>query len=548
MKNLTLKYMLIPVLLLLACSDEKLSVTPTDQLTDEIVWTTPANAGLFLNDIYNSLNPGPQSTVFTNVPSEISNDPLDNFSDNSIAGSLAGIPSYTNFASGSYSPSTPIFNGHWGSMYKAIRKCNVFIEKVTASTFDDATKKSYIAQARFLRAYFYKQLMDLYGGVPIITKSLNQTTDGDAIFQPRNSYAECVAFIQAECTAAVVDLPLTVTAANAGRATKGAALALKGEQELYAAKWADAAATNLQIMNLGAGYDLFSDYAGLFYVANENNKEVIFDIQYAANVKPEVKEGYWNPVKTTDGTSFGSVNPTQDLVDDYEFLDGKTEAEGSAMFDPSNPYINRDKRFAASIIYDGATWKGGIIYTRLGIANNVNQLDESGAGGKTRTGYWIRKILDPTIVPRVSAGQNSIIWRYAEVLLNYAEAKNEVSGPDLTVYTAINKLRTRGGLPDLPANLTQAQMRDRIRRERRIELAFEGKRLFDLQRWKIADAVFSQPLRAMKITTSGSNLVYTKINAGGGKINFNPAKNYLFPIPATVIAQNPKIVQNPGYE
>jgi hypothetical protein len=389
--------------------------------------------------------------------------------------------------------------------------------------------------------------MNLYGGVPLITQSLNQSEDGDAIFQPRNSYAECVAFIQAECTAAVVDLPLTVTAANAGRATKGAALAMKGETELYASKWADAAATNLQIMNLNAGYDLFADYAGLFYVANENNKEVIFDIQYAANVKPEVKEGYWNPVKTADGTSFGAINPTQDLVDSYEFLDGKTEAEGSTMFNASNPYANRDKRFAASIIYDGAIWKGGAIFTRLGVPNNTNELDESGAGGKTRTGYWLRKILDPSIVPRVSAGQNSIIWRYAEVLLNYAEAKNEVSGPDQTIYDAINKLRARGGLPNLPTNLSQAQMRDRIRRERRVELAFEGKRLFDLQRWKIAETVFAQPLRAMKITLVNGNPVYTKINAGGGKITFNPAKNYLFPIPATVIAQNPKITQNPGY-
>ncbi|EOR94214.1 putative outer membrane protein [Arcticibacter svalbardensis MN12-7] len=530
-----------------ACNDEILDIQPTDQLTDATVWSNAANAGLFLNDIYNSLNPGPQSTVFTNLPSEISNDPLDNFSDNSIGGSLAGIPSYVNFASGSYGPSTPIFPGHWDSMYKAIRKCNVFIENVSPADYDANVKKSYIAQARFLRAYFYKQLMNLYGGVPIITKSLNQSEDGESIFQARNSYEECVAFLQTECEEAATDLPLKVTAAEAGRVTKGAALALKGEAELYASKWEDAAATNLKIINLGAGYDLFADYAGLFYVANENNKEVIFDIQYAANVKPEVKEGYWNPVKTTDGTSFGSVNPTQDMVDTYEFLDGKTEAEGSALFDPSNPYANRDKRFAASIIYDGATWKGGVINTRLGIANNRNQLDESGSGGGTRTGYWLGKIIDPSIVPRVSAGQNSIIWRYADVLLNYAEAKNENTGPDQSIYDAINKLRTRGGLPNLTTGLTQDQMREKIRRERRVELFFEGKRLFDLWRWRIAEDVFSKPLSAMKITVVAGKLVYQKQPAGGAKVTFDKSKNYLMPIPAAVIAQNPKITQNPGY-
>lgn len=546
MKNLHLLYIVVCSLLFTAC-DESLDIEPTDQLTDASVWKTPTNAGLFLNDIYNSLNPGPQSTVFTNVPSEISNDPLDNFSDNSISGPIAGIPSYVNFAQGSYGPSTPIFTPHWKNMYTNIRKCNVFIANVTASNFDDATKKGMLAQARFLRAYYYKSLMDIYGGVPIITIPLNREEQGEAIFNPRNTYEECVAFIQKECEEAAVDLPLTVPAKDAGRATKGAAWALKGEQELYAGKWADAAATNLKIMTSGAGYDLFGDYGQLFLLANENNKEVIFDIQYAANVKGEIKEKYWNPVKVSDGGGWGAVNPTQDLVDEYEFLDGKTEAEGSTLFDPENPYKNRDKRFEATIIYDGATWKNGIIYTRLGVPNNSNELDASGAGGKGRTGYFLKKMVDPSIVPGNSAGANSIIWRYAEVLLNYAEAQNEAVGPDNSVYEAMKKVRLRAGLPELPANLDQAAMRIRIRRERRIEMAFEGKRLFDLWRWRTAEQIFSKPLRAMKITVVGGKPVYEKVNAGGGKITFDPAKNYLMPIPQTVRAQNPKIDQNPQY-
>lgn len=539
-------YIAAATFLFTAC-DSKLDIAPTDQLTDVTVWQTPANANLFLNDIYNSLNPGPQSTVFTNVPSEISNDPLDNFSDNSISGPLAGIPSYVNFAPGAYGPSTPVFTPHWKNMYANIRKCNVFIENVGKSDFDDNTKKGMLAQARFLRAYYYKSLMDLYGGVPLITIPLNRTEQGDDIFYARNTYEECVAFIQKECEEAAADLPLKIAAKDAGRASKGAAWALEGEQLLYAGKWKDAAAVNRKIMNAGAGYDLYPDYGQLFLPANENNQEVIFDIQYAANVKGEIKEKYWNPVKVSDGGGWGAVNPTQDLVDDYEFLDGKTEAEGSAKFDPQHPYENRDKRFAASIIYDGAAWKSGIIYTRLGVANNPNELDEAGAGGKGRTGYFLKKMVDPAIVPGVSSGANSIIWRYAEVLLNYAEAQNEDAGPDATVYDAMNKVRARAGLPALPANLTQAQMRARIRRERRVELAFEGKRLFDLWRWKIAGEVFSKPLRAMKITGTGNQLTYQKINAGGGKITFDVSKNYLMPIPQTVIAQNPKIAQNPNY-
>ena len=531
--------------LVASCNDAALDIVPKDQLTDATIWQSAENAGLFLNDIYYELNPGPVSSVWTALPSEISNDPLDNFSDNSVSGNLAGIPSYEAFTQGAYSPSIPIFNDHWSNMYANIRKCNILIEKVGSSDFADEAKESLIAQARFLRAYFYKWLIDLYGGVPIITKPLDRNVDGDGIFAARNTYEECVSFVQQECEEAAVDLPLTATGSNVGRATKGAAWALKSELELYAGKWEDAAATSLKIMESGAGYDLFPDYGTLFYEENENNEEVIFDVQYAAEVKGVITERYWNPTVVSDGGGWQAVNPTQDLVDDYEFLDGKTEAEGSTLFDPQNPYANRGKRFYASIIYDGSEWKDDIIYTRLGIPNNRN---EFGGVGATRTGYYLRKKVNPAIVPGTSSGQNSIVWRYAEVLLNYAEAKNEVlSTPDQSVYAAINKIRKRAGLPDLPAGLTKEQMRERIRRERRVELAFEGKRLFDLWRWRIADQVFSESLTAMKITGTEGNLTYEKVAIDGGKVVFDPGKNYLMPIPEKVRARNDKIDQNPNY-
>lgn len=538
-------YTLALLFSLASCNDAALDIVPKDQLTDATLWQDAKNAGLFLNDIYDALNPGPVSSVWTALPSEISNDPLDNFSDNSVSGNLAGIPSYEAFTQGAYSPSIPIFNNHWSNMYANIRKCNILIDKVGTSDFAEEDKQSLIAQARFLRAYYYKWLIDLYGGVPIITKPLDRSVDGDGIFMARNTYEECVAFIQQECDAAAADLPLTVTGADVGRATKGAAWALKSELELYAGKWEDAAATSRKIMESGAGYGLFPDYGTLFYEENENNEEVIFDVQYAAEVKGVITERYWNPTVVSDGGGWQAVNPTQDLVDDYEFLDGRTEAEGSALFDPAHPYENRDKRFYASIIYDGAEWKDGVIYTRLGIPNNRNEL---GAVGATRTGYYLRKKVNPAIVPGTSSGQNSIVWRYAEVLLNYAEAQNEaLAAPDQSVYDAVNQIRERAGLPDLPEGLSKAQMRERIRRERRIELAFEGKRLFDLWRWRVADQAFSKPLRAMKITGTDGDLLYEKVNVDGGKVVFDPSKNYLMPIPETVRARNEKIDQNPNY-
>ncbi len=549
MKNI---FFILTILFIAGCSEKDLDVQPTDKLTDELVWATPENANLFLNDIYNNLNPGPWSSVYTLLPTEVSNDPLDNFSDNSVSGPLAGIPSYEKFVNGSYGPAVPIFDNHWANMYRNIRKANVCIEKVSASTFPDATKKSIIAQARFLRIYFYKSLIDLYGGVPIITNVLNRNIDPEISF-PRNTYEECIGFIQKEVTEILPDLPLKVTGKDLGRVTRGAALALKGELELYAGKFAEAAATNLSIMNSGAGYGLFPDYGTLFHAANENNSEVIFDVQYAPIVKGTSKDSYWGPVQVSDGTGYAAVNPTQNLVDDYEFTDGKTASEGSALYNPASPYTDREKRFYASIIYDGSTYRNGVIYTRLGVPNNRNEFDASGAGGKQRTGYLVKKSLDPTVIPGPAnlntrtGGTNIIIWRYAEVLLNYAEAKNEVSGPDASIFTAINLIRKRAGLPDLPPTLGKEELRQRIRRERRVELAFEGKRLFDLWRWRIAEQVFNSPLKAMKITVVNGTPVYERVNVGGGKINFVPSKNYLMPIPQSVIDKNPNIVQNPGY-
>ncbi len=529
-----------------SCSEKDLDIIPSDKLSDATVWTDAGTANLFLNDIYNRLNAGPYPAVSRENPSEISSDPLDNYTDNSTYGPEAGYPSAQKFNSGSYGPSDQIFTKQWEYMYANIRKCNLFIEKVTPAPFPESIKKNMIAQARFLRAYFYKQLVDLYGGVPLITKVLKNNA-GEEIFYERNSYEESVAFIRTECEEAAADLPIRVTGSDLGRATKGAALALKGEEELYAGKWAEAAATHLQIMELDV-YRLFDDYVGLFYASNENNEEVLFDIQFAPTVKPKNINQYWGVVEVAKGAGWGSCDPTQNLVDQYEFKDGKTAEEGSVFYNPSRPYDNRDNRFYASIIYDGCIWRGKTIYTRLGIPNNANEINITGKSGNAgRTGYFVRKLQDSTIgsTPGTLDGTNYIVYRYAEVLLNYAEAQNEATGPDLTVYDAVNAVRQRAGQPDLPTGLDKDQMRDRIRRERRIEFAFEGKYFYDLMRWKTAHEVFSKPIFGMKITTDGGNLVYEKIKVR--EISFDPTKHYLQPLPQSAIDHNPKLDQNPNY-
>lgn len=534
-----------------ACNKQLLDITPTDRLSDATVWSDSGTAKLFLNDIYNQLNPGPWSSIYENLPTEISSDPLDNFTDNSLNGNL-GTPSYTVFENGSYNPSTGMFNNQWKNMYANIRKCNLCLGKIAASSLDPNFKKNITAQTRFLRAYYYKQLIDLYGGVPLITKPLSNENEADTLFYPRSSYADCVTFIQTECAAAAQDLPKAVPTADLGHATWGAAMAMKGEEALYAGKWQEAAADNLSIMQSGL-YKLFPDCETLFYQANEDNPEVIFDIQYAPIVKGTAKDSYWGVVKLSDGTGYGGANPSQSLVDDYEFTDGKTMAQGSALYDAAHPYLNREKRFYASIIYDGAKWRKDTVYTRLGIPNNINQLNISASGNASeRTGYYCKKTLDPSTVPgsanisQHTSGANQIVWRYAEILLNYAEAQNELSGPDQTVYDAVNNVRERAGQPDLPAGLNQSDMRDRIRHERRIELAFEAKRFYDIMRWKIAEEVFKDPVVAMQITKNADGtLNYVRVNAQ--KVVFDPTKNYLQPIPQAAMDQNVNLTQNPNY-
>lgn len=537
-------YLTVTALLCIgACSDNALEIMPTDRLSDAIVWESPTTAGFVLNDVYDALNAGPLVGTWLHLPSQISNDPLDNFTDNSVSGPVAGIPSRQLFDNNSYGPSNPIFDRTWSTMYANIRKCNLFIEKVGQATFDENQKRVLLAQAIFLRAHFYKTLIDLYGGVPIIVDVLDNTTQGDEIFRPRNTYAECIAFLVEQADLAAADLPKSWSSADMGRATWGAAMTLKGAAQLYAAQWAEAAETNRAIIESEV-YRLFPDFDGIFLPENENNEEIIFDVQYAPVIRHIRSHQFWGVLWAEKGSGWSAMSPSQNLVDQFEFKDGKTESEGSSMFDPKKPYDNRDERFYATILHDGTPWQGRTYYTRLGIPNNYNEFTPTVSGNGNPTGYGLRKLLDPTLMPLNNNlnGSNAVIYRYAEVLLNYAEAQNEASGPDQTVYDAINALRDRGGLPGLPEGLSQVEMRNRIRRERRVELAFEGKYFYDLLRWRTAEAVFSQPVRGMKITGSGDNLAYEKVNVRG--INFNASKNYLMPIPQYAIDQNPKLEQN----
>jgi len=532
--------------------DDSLDVIPRDRLSDATVWTDQNTADVFLNDIYGKL---PDGNNWYDSP--------ENWSDNSVCG-YNWTESRNVIQQASYTPSTVIFSGNYGRipydwklLYGYIRKCNLFIENVTASEFDESYKKLRIAEVRFLRSYFYHILWMTYGGVPLVKQVLNSSEQGDAIFIERSTSDETLAFITEECAASAQDLPKVP--AQRGRISQGAALTLKGWCELFGGKFSASAATNKKIIDElgGSTYSLFPDYGPLFMPENNTNREGILFRQYLPRVWGGRADSYYGPTFTKGGaeTSWGGVGPTQEMVDAYFMANGKAINEPGSGYDPQNPYANREKRFYQSIVYDATWWYNDTIYTRQGIGSK-NQIDLADRDDATNTGYYLRKRLNDKITlgadnwnnPGTSA-QNYYYFRYAEVLLNYAEAQNEAAGPDATVYAAIDDIRKRANLPGLTAGLSQAEMRDAIRHERRVELAFEDKRYWDLIRWKTAHIVLNQPVHGIAITGTPGAFVYTPVLIPGGTKKFFESKNYLFPIPQYAIDQNPKLQghQNPGY-
>ncbi|MDQ6477059.1 RagB/SusD family nutrient uptake outer membrane protein [Dyadobacter sp. LHD-138] len=526
----------------LSCSDF-LEVESREQVSDATLWQTTGNADLFLNNVYSGI-PGPFNTF----------DPGENFTDNAMNG-VNGQTSRTLYANSVYTPSNA--PSAWGR-FTNIRACNLFIEKVTASQLPEPWKKVRLAEARFVRAYYYMLLWTNYGGVPIIDNVLNQNEQGDEIFRARNTAEETYQFIVSECAAIANDLPETV---QAGRASKGAALTLQGFCELYQAsplynptndkaKWLKAAQTSKKVIDQ-ATYSLFPNYETMLLEANNNNNEIIFAKQYLGGTSlgggREGLQGPW--IVGGIQHAYGGVNPTQELVDEYAMANGLSISDPASGYDPQKPYTNREKRFYQSVIYDGASWLDKEMIMKQGVGSR-NATDLSNTNEATNTGYYLKKGLDPKYAVngdhRLSSA-NFVIFRYAEVLLNYAEAQNEATGPDASVYEAVNKVRARSELPALKTGLTQEQMRVAIYRERRVELAFEEKRWYDLMRLKLAEKNLNGTLHAMVIEQTSGKWNYKVVPAPDGSRTFFAEKNYVFPVPQSAIDRNSKLTQNPNY-
>jgi len=532
-----------------SCKDDVLDIKPTDFVSDAAVFSDINLTSQFVTNIYSSLLSG-----FERRDAGLGQDwsvgfgLLDMATDDIEGHASLNVNSIQN---GDLNPSNFNFSIEmWQANYVVIRKANTLLARIDAVPTTNTNLKARLkAEGRFLRAFAYEELIKAFGGVPLITTEQKVTED---LFIPRSSFDECVNFIVKECDEAAVDLPPGYSDAELGHATKGAALALKARVLLYYAsplhnpgndlqRWKRAADAAKAVMDLKV-YELYPDYYRLF-LDKAGNKEVIFAKKFGRPGRTHQtpwKLGMSIQAPAVIGGVWGAFHATQNLVDSYEMKNGKLIGEAGSGYDAQNPYANRDNRLDASLLRNGSQWKGVTVETFEG--GNANMPSN---GDRTKTGYGLKKMMDEKYVTAdqvYQGGDNDwLFMRYAEVLLNYAEAQNEFAGPDNNVYDAINEVRRRAGQPAL-SGLTQSQLRDRIRNERRVELSFEEHRFFDVRRWKLGSVYFNQPVKRMKIVKNANGtFTYTVENLENRiyKENFN-----LLPIPQIERERNPNLGQN----
>lgn len=525
-----------------SCSDF-LDRYPLEELSDESFWKTEKDAEMAVSNLYNVL---PTWDVDEAINS-----------DDAVHGIkwAAG-----NQSKGVYDPA----DYGWSGEYGYIRQANLVLEKIQEMDLSEDAYKKLEGQARFFRAYTYFTLIRSFGAVPYIDKPL-ELTDVENI--TRTTKDEVYAKVMEDFDIAIANLPVQWDEANSGRITKGAAMAMKARAALYYNNWETAMTEAKNVMDLGQ-YELYDKdntgrYKELFWEVADGCDEFILSVQFNAPTRTHYLIG-WECFPTL---GWGGLNPTQSLVDAFEDINGAPITSEASVYDPTNPFANRDPRLEVNVLHDGETM--------YGVTIKVAPLSSSGNtgigqhGDATATGYYQQKWLDPSIDPQSTGwdmGKDWVVIRYAEVLLTYAEAKNELSPLDPSAFDAVNQVRRRVGMPDLqntdPTKPTycgtQDDLRKRIWNEWRVEFALEGgKRQWDIRRWGIAKDVLNAPFEGLRYTLvddpnapKGDNgkkcILYVgePLKLAGSHYEDH---NYLLPIPQTEIDLNPKLEQNPGY-
>ncbi|MCQ6956408.1 RagB/SusD family nutrient uptake outer membrane protein [Mucilaginibacter aquariorum] len=533
------------LLLMVNASCNKLELKPLDKLSETDTWSDTNLIRLYVNSTYNVLQHGFQQDLLAAACDEGFN--IHGY------GNLQVVQRGELTADNVSNLSAKI--NYFNFSYTNIRNINIFFSKIDGAPGDAAFKNGVKGEMRFLRAYLYANLVWRYGSVPLIQNVFDLH---DNFNVKMSSYDDCVKFIVEELDNAAQALPADQPEATKGEASANACKALKARVLLYAAslqnnpshdntKWQAAADAAAALLN--SGYQLNSDYQSTF---TTENKEIIFARYFsqANNTNFNLEQGR----NGSDG--WGSQNPSQNLVNAYEMAatglqpytrlaDGSLVLNPSSGYDSANPYTGRDPRFDASIIHDGSVWAGRVTESFHGGKDSP----ETNSGfNASLTSYYYKKFLIENIPPSGSTVKPTNPWiffRYAEILLNYAEAKFEL-GDEATARQYLNLVRNRPSVHMPVVNDADDKLRTRIQNERRIELAFEGHRFFDVRRWKIAEDTENQPISGMDIQKApNGSKTYTISKVIDRKFL---TQQYLMPFPrAEVDKSQGSLVQNKGY-
>jgi len=531
------------IILLLFTSCNKLDLTPTNKFTDANYWTSTEKANLVLNMAYSQMN---NNDYFFKTEA---------LSDNLYEG--RGSSSEKAISSGQADAANTRFADEWKNCYEGIKTCHTFLENVDRITaMDETLKKRMKAEAKFIRAYLYFRLTTWYGDVPLFDHDL---TLSETRSIKRSTQAEVLTFIGSELDAILADLPAkeAYSDANKGRITSGAVIALKARTFLYSNDWANVVTSSEKLISTTTygKYDLFPSYEGVFLPGNEYNSEVILDLGYVPSLR--TWGNYYDYAPLSVGARINSLAPTQELVDDYVMANGKSISATGSGYNENDAYKNRDPRLTATVVYHQYQWKkpdGSLqtIYIKPGTGpNEAAAVDEYKGQGtnSTSTGYYMRKYYDPTSQASFTSGLNLILIRYADVLLMYAEAKNELGQMNEGIWNmTIKAIRARAGFTDpealvYNASWNKADLQNIIRRERRSELALEGLRIFDIRRWKTAETLLNVNPHGAKYGDAGTDKGYIRLD----KRSFNKTRDYLWAVPQSQKDINPGLGQNTGY-
>jgi len=516
--------LLLLIVSISSCRKGLLDPLPNDRVSENIFWNTENDALLATNALYTDLDS-------TNV---ITWDAL-----TEIAHTNQNFDTQAFIEVGSYDiANTKIYN-EWSKAYRGIRAANYFLENVGKVPSSNTTLiNRFKGEAKVLRAYQYIKLAGFFGDVPLITKTLSIA---EAQQLTRTPITEIWDFIDKELSEASALLPATYGAADKGRITSGAAWALKARADLWAGRYQLAIDASNQV----TGYSLYTSYQNLFKYAAENNSEVILDKQFLKDTYPHGVFALLAPYSQKNSQSY--YVPTKALVDAYETAAGKAISDADSGFDPYHPYDNRDPRLRFSVFVDGDILPSGITFKP---APNSGSPDAVGSTYiASTTGYNIKKYINTEDYANpANSGINIILLRYAEVLLSKAEAKIELNQIDAEVYNAINTVRTSRSdvkLPPIPTALSQDQLRQIVRHERTVELAFEGLHLFDIRRWKTAETTMPGPVFGITYPDASNKLQTVQV-VSFNRV-FNSSRDYLWPIPQRETNLNTNLKQNPNW-